>query len=60
MEQILQYLSEITSAIIGFIFGYGLKFVRGSKDVESENQVTQDSNRVIGGTQAGRDVNIDN
>lgn len=60
MEQIAQHLPELVSAIIGFISGYGLKSIRGSEDVESENQVTQDSNRVTHGNQAGRDVNIDN
>jgi hypothetical protein len=59
MSGLLENISEIISLVIGFITGYSVKYVRGSKDVSSENTTTQEGNEVIGGTQAGRDANVD-
>ena len=59
LANVLKYASEIISLIVGFVTGYSIKSVRGSKDVSSENTVTQEGNQVIGGTQAGRDANVD-
>jgi hypothetical protein len=51
-----KYISEIISAVLGFFAGYGFQWVKGSKDVSSENAVTQSGNQIIGGKQAGRDI----